>query len=75
MVFKSPFRADDKISLFELFNKINNGQYQKIIDEKYPIELRTLVDRMLRINPEERISIEEVLKLVTLVVKNMYSNL
>ena len=63
MALKSPFRADDKISLFELFNKINNGQYNKIVDEKYPIELRTLVDSMLRVNPEERISLEEVFNL------------
>ena len=63
MALKSPFRADDKISLFELFNKINNGKYNKIVDEKYPIELRTLVDSMLRVNPEERISLEEVFNL------------
>lgn len=62
MTFKSPFRADDKISLFELFNKINNGQYQKIMDEKYPLELRSLVDKMLRVNPDERISLEEVIQ-------------
>ena len=52
---------DEKFTLIDLFNKINNGQYQNIIDEFYPLELRTLVDKMLRVNPEERISVDEVL--------------
>jgi hypothetical protein len=60
MTFKSPFRMDEKFTLIDLFNKINNGQYHKITDEFYPLELRNLVDKMLRVNPEERISVEEV---------------
>jgi len=60
MKFKSPFRMDEKFTLIHLFNKINNGQYHKITDEYYALELRNLVDKMLRVNPEERISVEEV---------------
>ena len=60
MTFKSPFRADEKISLFDLFNKINKGEYSKINDEKYTPDLRNLVDRMLKVLPEERITLEEV---------------
>ena len=51
---------DEKFTLIHLFNKINNGQYHKITDEYYALELRNLVDKMLRVNPEERISVEEV---------------
>lgn len=51
---------DEKFTLIDLFNKINNGQYHKITDEFYPLELRNLVDKMLRVNPEERISVDEV---------------
>lgn len=62
ITFKSPFRADDRISLLELFNKINKGEYNKITDEKYPSEIRVLVDKMLIVNPEERVSLEEIMK-------------
>lgn len=59
MTFKSPFRTDEKITLFELFNKINKGEYPKIMDEKYTVS-KDLVERMLKVNPEERISLEDV---------------
>lgn len=51
---------DEKFTLIDLFNKINSGSYTKITDEFYPQEVRNLVDRMLRVNPEERISTDEV---------------
>jgi hypothetical protein len=60
MTFKSPFKLSEKFTLIDLFNNINAGKYTKITDEFYPPELRTMVDRMLRVNPEERISTEEV---------------
>ena len=60
ITFKSPFRTDEKISLMELFTKINNGDYPKISDEKYKMELKNLVEKMLLVNPDERISLEDV---------------
>lgn len=63
ITFKSPFRTDEKISLFDLFNKINKGDYPKINDEKYSNLVKDLVDKMLKVNPEERISLENVILL------------
>jgi serine/threonine protein kinase len=60
ITFKSPFRTDDKISLYDLFTKINKGDYPKVQDEKYGPFITELVDKMLLVNPEERISLEEV---------------
>lgn len=69
MTFKSPFRADEKISLFDLFNKINKGEYSKINDEKYSLELRNLVDSMMIVKPEERVTLEEVILTITKILK------
>jgi serine/threonine protein kinase len=63
ITFKSPFRTDEKISLFDLFNKINKGDYPKITDEKYGAPVKELVDKMLKVNPQDRISLEEVIRL------------
>lgn len=60
ITFKSPFRTDEKISLYDLFNKINRGDYPKIADDRYGDFIKDLVDKMLRVNPEERISLEDV---------------
>jgi len=57
---KSPFRTDEKISIYDLFSKINKGDYPKINDDKYSDIVKDLVDKMLKVNPEERISLEEV---------------
>ena len=62
ITFKSPFRTDEKISLIDLFNKINRGDYPRITDEKYSNIIKDLVDKMLQVNPEERISLEELIK-------------
>lgn len=70
VTFKSPFRTDEKISLFDLFNKINKGDYPRITDEKYSASIKDLVDKMLKVNPEERISLEEVIKTCEAVLKS-----
>jgi NIMA (never in mitosis gene a)-related kinase len=60
ITFKSPFRTDEKISLYDLFTKINKGEYPKVQDEKYGPFITDLVDKMLLVNPEERVSLDEV---------------
>jgi len=60
ITLKSPFRTDEKISIYDLFSKINKGDYPKINDDKYSDIVKDLVDKMLKVNPEERISLEEV---------------
>ncbi len=63
VTFKSPFRTDEKISLYDLFTKINKGDYPRIMDEKYGTFIKDLIEKMLKVNPEERISLEEVVKM------------
>lgn len=60
ITFKSPFRTDEKISLYDLFNKINKGDYPKITDERYGDFIKDLIDRMLKVNPDERIPLDKV---------------
>ena len=60
ITLKSPFRTDEKISIYDLFSKINKGDYPKINDDKYSVTVKDLVDKMLKVNPEERISLEDV---------------
>jgi serine/threonine protein kinase len=64
VTLKSPFRTDEKISMYDLFSKINKGDYPKITDDKYTNIVKDLVDKMLKVNPEDRISLEEVKKLI-----------
>ena len=57
-MLKSPFKREDKkMSLYDLFQSINKGEYPPI-DEKYPQELRFLIDSMLKVNPVERLEIK-----------------
>ena len=58
----SPFRCDNaKMSLYELFQRINKGQYPPI-HSKYSDELKWLMDAMLKHNPTERISMDNVVQ-------------
>ena len=56
---KSPFRTEDK-SFHNLCMQIVKGDYPKIQDEKYGDILKDLIDKMLKVNPEERIGLEDV---------------
>lgn len=57
---RSPFKdKTEKLSLYDLFNRINAGEYDQIHD-KYSMKLRNLINSMLRVNPEERASLKEV---------------
>lgn len=62
ITLKSPFRTDEKISLFELFNKINKGDYPKLNDSRISNELKDVIERMLKVDPEKRIPLEDVVK-------------
>jgi len=51
---KSPFKNDNKMSLYELFQAIKIGKYDPIPD-RYTPELILLVDSILKTNPTERL--------------------
>lgn len=60
---RSPFKGDDsKMSLYDLFNTINKGEYPPI-PEKYSEELRTMVNSMIRVDPQERLAMSQVVEL------------
>lgn len=58
---KSPFKDDSKkMSLYDLFTKINQGVYTPLSASRYSSELRYLIDSMLRVDPNERVEIHDV---------------
>ena len=60
---KSPFKEENKkMSLYDLFTKINSGIYAPLSASRYSPELRYLIDSMLRVDPNERAEIADVVK-------------
>ena len=60
---RSPFKGDDsKMSLYDLFNTINKGEYPPI-PERYSEEMRTMVNSMIRVDPQERLAMSQVVEL------------
>lgn len=58
---KSPFKDETKkMSLYDLFTKINAGIYTPLSASRYSSELRYLIDSMLRVDPNERVDINDV---------------
>jgi NIMA (never in mitosis gene a)-related kinase len=58
---RSPFKDDSKkMSLYDLFTKINSGVYQPLSASRYSSELRYLIDSMLRVDPIDRVDINDV---------------
>ncbi|CDW85386.1 -related protein kinase 6 [Stylonychia lemnae] len=58
---KSPFKDETKkMSLYDLFTKINQGVYTPLSASRYSSELRYLIDSMLRVDPQERVDINDV---------------
>lgn len=58
---RSPFKDETKkMSLYDLFTKINQGVYQPLSASRYSSELRYLIDSMLRVDPAERVEISDV---------------
>lgn len=50
------------MSLYDLFTKINQGLYAPLSASRYSSELRYLIDSMLRVDPNERVDIKDVVK-------------
>lgn len=48
------------MSLYDLFTKINQGVYQPLSASRYSSELRYLIDSMLRVDPKERVDVNDV---------------
>ena len=57
----SPFKDEEKkMSLYDLFTKINQGVYAPLSASRYSPELRYLIDSMLRVDPSERAAIHDI---------------
>lgn len=63
-MLRSPFRQDDKenLSLYDLFQRITKGQFPPL-SEKYSAELRGVITGMLKLDPEQRFDIAQVVQL------------
>ncbi|MCQ2816851.1 MAG: protein kinase [archaeon] len=61
ITLRSPFQVDGDMSVIDLFKKINTGNYPKIHDERYKF-IVPIVDGLLKVNPEERIDLHDVVK-------------
>ncbi|CAG9320770.1 unnamed protein product [Blepharisma stoltei] len=60
---RSPFKQEDqKMSLYDLFNTINKGEFPPLPD-RYSEELRQLVNSMIQIDPKNRLSIDQIVEL------------
>lgn len=60
---KSPFKDETKkMSLYDLFTKINQGVYAPLSATLYSSELRYLIDSMLRVEANERVDINDVVQ-------------
>jgi serine/threonine protein kinase len=63
-MLRSPFRQDDKenLSLYDLFQRITKGQFPPL-NEKYSSELRGVINGMLKLDPDQRFDINQVVQL------------
>ena len=60
---KSPFKDESKkMSLYDLFTKINAGEYNPLSASRYSAELRYLIDSMLVVEPDKRVDINSVVE-------------
>ena len=62
ITLRSPFQTSEKLSLIELFKKINSGLYPKIDNNKYKVAAK-ISEALLKVNPEERMELDQVLKI------------
>ena len=62
ITLRSPFQTSEKLSLIELFKKINSGLYPKIDNNKYKVAAK-ISEALLKVNPEERMELAQVLKI------------
>ena len=62
ITLRSPFQTSEKLSLIELFKKINSGLYPKIDNNKYQTAAK-ISEALLKVNPEERMDLPQVIKI------------
>ena len=62
ITLRSPFQTSEKLSLIDLFKKINSGLYPKIDNNKYKVAAK-ISEALLKVNPEERMELPQVLKI------------
>ena len=62
ITLRSPFQTSEKLSLIELFKKINSGLYPKIDNNKYKVAAK-ISEALLKVNHEERMELPQVLKI------------
>ena len=62
ITLRSPFQTSEKLSLIDLFKKINSGLYPKIDNNKYKTASK-ISEALLKVNPEERMDLPQVLKI------------
>ena len=62
ITLRSPFQTSEKLSLIELFKKINSGLYPKIDNNKYKVAAK-ISEALLKVNPEERMELDQDLKI------------
>ena len=62
ITLRSPFQTSEKLSLIELFKKINSGLYPKINNNKYQTASK-ISEALLKVNPEERMDLPQVIKI------------
>eukprot|EP00743_Colponemidia_sp_Colp-15_P008010 GILK01008675.1.p1 GENE.GILK01008675.1~~GILK01008675.1.p1 ORF type:complete len:735 (+),score=154.97 GILK01008675.1:110-2314(+) len=61
---RSPFKSDGNMSLYDLFQKINKGEFPPV-DARYSSELRDIVESMIRVDPAARADIHQVWEAAT----------
>ena len=66
---RSPFRKDDeKMSLYDLFQTISKGEFPPL-SNKYSEELKLVVNSMIQILPQNRLSVDQVVELCEIQLK------
>ena len=62
ITLRSPFQTSEKLSLIELFKKINSGLYPKIDNNKYRTAAK-ISEALLKVDPRERMELPQVIKI------------
>ena len=68
---RSPFKRDDeKMSLYDLFQTISKGEFPPL-PPRYSEELRQVVNSMIQIMPQNRLSVDQVVELCEIQLKSI----
>lgn len=67
--FRSPFKKEEeKMSLYDLFQTINKGEFPPL-PNRYSEELKQVVNLMIQVTPQNRLSIDQVVELCEIQLK------